>query len=263
MNSVAGMADLREALKHPLKFGLESVFYLGNRRSFLMLARKPPVRSNEMAGVTVRMSLQIVLMFRLGFPKSTGRREFSHHFTGPNPRRVDISDGVTCNSFLFVACVEDGGTIAGSPVVALAIQCGRVMNLEEELKQRPVTELVRNEDDFNCLGMSAVMTVGRIGYVATRIADPCRNHTKIAAQQVLHAPKATACKNCAFGRCAHFITPCLRSRIALGSLIRRSRPISSTGGPCASVGVCRSRMNADDRLSLDPFGRVEGGDGIV
>src|SRR5262249_26712652 len=24
-----------------------------------------------------------------------------------------------------------------------------------------------------------------------------------------------------------------------------------------------SRMNADDRLSLDPFGRVEGGDGIV
>src|SRR5690242_12326878 len=147
-----------------------------------MSARKPPVRPNEMAGVTARIVLQIVLMFRFGFPKSTCRRDFSHHFTGPNPRCVDIGDGVICNSLLFVACVEDGGTIAGSPVVALAIQCGRVMNLEEELKQRPVTELVRIEDDFNCLGMSAVITVCRIGYVATRIADPCRNHTRITAQ---------------------------------------------------------------------------------
>src|SRR5262249_56016299 len=31
----------------------------------------------------------------------------------------------------------------------------------------------------------------------------------------------------------------------------------------ASIGACRSRSNADDRLSLGPFGRVEGGDGIV
>src|SRR5215813_9884062 len=160
--------------------GLEIV--LGNQRSFLMSAWKPPVRPNEMAGVTVRIVLQIVLMFRLGFPKSTGRRNLSHHFTGPHPRRVDISDGVACDSFLFVASVEDGGTIAGSHVIALPIQCGRVMNLKEELQQRPVTELVGIEDDFNCLGMGAVITVGRIGYVATRIADPCRNHTRIAAQ---------------------------------------------------------------------------------
>src|SRR5215469_5726294 len=36
---------------------------------------------------------------------------------------------------------------------------------------------------------------------------------------------------------------------------------------CTFVGVSQSpessRTNADDRLSLDPFGRVEGGDGIV
>ena len=35
------------------------------------------------------------------------------------------------------------------------------------------------------------------------------------------------------------------------------------GGPCASVGACRSRMNPDDRLSLDPLGPVEGGNRIV
>src|SRR5947199_4721367 len=30
-----------------------------------------------------------------------------------------------------------------------------------------------------------------------------------------------------------------------------------------SMGACRSRTNADDRLPLDPLGRVEGGDSIV
>src|SRR3954452_15527533 len=32
---------------------------------------------------------------------------------------------------------------------------------------------------------------------------------------------------------------------------------------CASMGVCRSRTNADDRLPRAPLGRVEGGNGIV
>jgi hypothetical protein len=56
------------------------------------------------------------------------------------------------------------------------------MNLEEEFKQRSVSEFVRIEDDFNRLGMTLVITVGRIGYVATRITDPCRNHAREAAQ---------------------------------------------------------------------------------
>ena len=37
----------------------------------------------------------------------------------------------------------------------------------------------------------------------------------------------------------------------------------SAGRPRVSIGACRSRMNADDRLSLDPLGWVEGGDRIV
>src|SRR4030095_9726016 len=56
MNSVADMVDLSEVSTHSLKFGRESVSYLGNQRSFLMLTREPPVRSNEMTGVTVRMA---------------------------------------------------------------------------------------------------------------------------------------------------------------------------------------------------------------
>src|SRR5690348_1340561 len=48
LNSVADIADLREASGHSLKFGLESIFYLGNQSSLLMSARKPPIRPNEM-----------------------------------------------------------------------------------------------------------------------------------------------------------------------------------------------------------------------
>src|SRR5882757_5127881 len=45
----------------------------------------------------------------------------------------------------------------------------------------------------------------------------------------------------------------------------RTQPadLNSAGRPRASIGACRSRTNADDRLPGDPLGRVEGGDGIV
>src|SRR5262249_35963877 len=38
---------------------------------------------------------------------------------------------------------------------------------------------------------------------------------------------------------------------------------NAAGGLCSEWNVTRRRMNADDRLSLDSLGRVEGGDGIV
>src|SRR5262249_45308731 len=39
--------------------------------------------------------------------------------------------------------------------------------------------------------------------------------------------------------------------------------LDSAGRPRASIFACRSRTNADDRLSLASLGPVEGGDGIV
>src|SRR6266550_7342572 len=35
------------------------------------------------------------------------------------------------------------------------------------------------------------------------------------------------------------------------------------GGNVPGMGACRSRTNADDRLPVDPLGRIESGDGIV
>src|SRR5262249_1641674 len=39
--------------------------------------------------------------------------------------------------------------------------------------------------------------------------------------------------------------------------------LNSVGRLRASMGACRSRTNADDRLPLASLGRVQGGDGIV
>jgi len=52
---------------------------LGVRRP----ARKLPVRPNEMASVATWITLQIVLMLRLGFPEGTGLSYLSDHLTGP------------------------------------------------------------------------------------------------------------------------------------------------------------------------------------
>ena len=46
-------------------------------------ARQFPVRPDEMAGIAVWKTLQIILMFRLGFPEVDGRCQFGHHFSGP------------------------------------------------------------------------------------------------------------------------------------------------------------------------------------
>ena len=45
----------------------------------------------------------------------------------------------------------------------------------------------------------------------------------------------------------------------------RTQPadLSSAGRPRASMGACRSRRDADDRLPLASLGPVEGGDGVV
>src|SRR4029453_14266947 len=46
------------------------------------------------------------------------------------------------------------------------------------------------------------------------------------------------------------------------ALIGRS-PAGLDSAGRASIGACRSRANADDRLAVEPLGLVEGGHGII
>src|SRR3546814_9996658 len=93
-----------------------------------------------MTGIAVRMTFQVVLVLRLGLPEVAGGDHFGHHLARPKSRRLDTGVGLVCGPPLLFARVEDGRTIAGSDVVALAVQRGRIMNLEEELQNLPIAD---------------------------------------------------------------------------------------------------------------------------
>src|SRR6185437_2932671 len=72
------------------------------------------------------------------------------------------------------------------------------MDLEEEFQQVPVGGLFRIEDDLDRLGMGAVVAVGRVRHVAAAVTDARRDHTGLPANEILHAPEASARQNGAF-----------------------------------------------------------------
>src|SRR5438067_6821725 len=70
---------------------------------------------------------------------------------------------------------------------------------------------------------------------------------------------------CGSGRSTSFIpaVPAAWSVTTIAFMGIVSSVICLLGGNVASMGACRSRTNADDRLPLASLGPVEGGDGIV
>src|SRR6188472_2868408 len=160
----------------------------------LVAHRQLPARPDEMARIAVRDALEIILVFRLRFPERARRSHLRHHAPRPQPGSVDVGDGVLGDSSLLVAGREDGGTVAGAHVVALAIACCRVVNLEEELQQFAKAESFRIEDDLDRFGVSPVTAIRRVRNVTARIADTSGNDTIALADEVLHAPEAAACK---------------------------------------------------------------------
>ncbi len=54
------------------------------------------------------------------------------------------------------------------------------------------------EADLDALGMAPVIAIGRVLHVAAGIADPGRLDAGQLADQVLHAPEATACEYSTF-----------------------------------------------------------------
>ena len=154
-----------------------------------------------MAGVPVGVVLQVVLVLRLGLPEVPGRADLGHHFAWPKAGRLDVGDGVQRDSLLLVIEVEDRRAVTGSPVVTLLVLCRRIVDLEEELQHRAVIGNRRVVNDFNGLGMGAVVTVGRVGDVAAGVTDPGCDHTRLFADQVLHSPEATASQDGFFSGC--------------------------------------------------------------
>src|SRR5438552_1582775 len=119
-----------------------------------------------MAGVAVRIVLEVVLVLGLGLPEGTRGRNFGDDLARPQSRRLDIRDGVLRRVALRIAGVINAGPIARAPVVALPVERRGVMDLKEELEQLPIAQLVGIENNLDGLGVTAVVAVSRIGHIA-------------------------------------------------------------------------------------------------
>ena len=159
---------------------------------------KPPVRPDEMAGIAGGNPLEIILMLGFRFPEIACRNDLGDDLTRPQPGSIHVGDRILGDPLLPVAGMEYRRSIAGTDVVALAIACARIMDLEEELENPPIADARRVKVDFDGFGMPGMITIGGVRYGAAGVTHSCRQDAVHAADEFLHAPEATACQNRSF-----------------------------------------------------------------
>src|ERR687892_416007 len=87
-----------------------------------------------MAGVAVRVSLEVALMLGLGFPERPCGGHLSHDRPGPAARGVDVGDRLLGDAALLLIEIEDCRAIARPDVVALTVQRGWIVDLERRTR---------------------------------------------------------------------------------------------------------------------------------
>ena len=90
-----------------------------------------PARPREVTGIALRVALEIVLVLGLGLPEFASGRDLRHNGAWPQARGVDIVDCPKCLVTLRLGDIEDLRAIRSSNIVALAIERGWIVNLEE------------------------------------------------------------------------------------------------------------------------------------
>src|SRR4051812_37108491 len=130
-----------------------------------------PAGPREVAGVAVRVALEVVLVLGLGLPEGDGLADLGHRLAGPQARGVDVGDRVLGDLALLVARIEDLGPVAGADVVALAVLGRGVVDLEEELGVVSVGDALGVEDDLPGLGVTRMVSVGRVVVVPAGVSD--------------------------------------------------------------------------------------------
>src|SRR5215472_12695316 len=147
---------------------------------------KLPVRADEVTGVTSGVALQIILVLGFGFPEITGGRDLGCDLSRPKTGGIDVGDRILSDALLFLARVALGGFSwldrefeKRIPAACGSLSCGV-------------------EDNFDRFGMCAVVAIRRVRHVAAGVANARRNHTIMAANEILHSPEAAACEHCAF-----------------------------------------------------------------
>src|SRR3984957_10710516 len=169
--------------------------------------RKFPFRPNEVAGVAVGKLLQVILMLGLSFPERPRGRYFGDRFAGPQAGGVHVGNGVERGALLLFVRVVNRGTIAQPAVIALPVHGGGVVNLKKEFQNLAIADLRWVENNLDRFGVRAVIAIGRVGHVAAGIADARGDHTRLLAQQILHAPETTTGQNRFFRLSTHALAP--------------------------------------------------------
>jgi hypothetical protein len=83
-----------------------------------------------------------------------------------------------------------------SDVVALSVARGRIVDLEEELEDLPIGRSGAVKDDFDRLGVSAVVAIGGVLDLTAGVAHAGAEDAVALADQILHPPETPAGENC-------------------------------------------------------------------
>src|SRR5687768_1459294 len=159
--------------------------------------------AREVASIAIRIAFQVILVLRLGFPEVAGGGDLCHDAAWPQARGVDIADRPERLLALLLGDIENLRTIRHAEIVALAIESGRIVDLEEELQKIAIADVVRVVVDLDGLGMSSVVAIGRVRHIAAGISDACVDDAGQLADQVLHAPEATTGEDGPFKLACH------------------------------------------------------------
>ena len=153
-----------------------------------------------MAGIAARMFLQIVLMVFFGFVKGRGIGDFCYDGGVQKSGGIYLFYQFLRRLFLLFAGGENGGTVLCADIAALTVFGSRIMHFEKEYEQIAVGGLRGIKGDFNGFGVvgiaNANVFVGRVFGVSARIANAGGDYARLFADEVLHAPEASARQYC-------------------------------------------------------------------
>ena len=166
-------------------------------------AKQSPAWTDEMTGVATGIALQIVLVLEFRLPEVTSGNNFRHNPARPKARSIDVGDRVLREATLLVVGVEDRRAVARSNIVTLTIGGRRVVYLEKEFQEISETGLVGIEYDLDRFGVRAVIPIGGVLDVPTRIAHSGGHYARQPPDELLHAPKTAASQNRAFSSPSH------------------------------------------------------------
>ena len=137
----------------------------------------------------MRVALEIVLVLGLSRPEFAGGRDLRHNAAWPQAGGVDIVDCLQRLVTLRLGNVEDLRAIRSSGIVALTIQRGGIVNLEEELQKVAIADKCRGELDLDGLGVRSMVTIGCVRYIAARVTNTCADYAGPLADQVLRGSR--------------------------------------------------------------------------